>query len=91
MSIALWTPLSIMRSQSDAGFFQLDGAQQIAGLDDDLERIAELVGELANLNREIFGNRVCDRSADGVRRAFWIGSYPWEKRRLKCVDALYRH
>ena len=56
MSSALCTPVSSMRSQSDGGLFQLGHAQQVAGLDDDLERVGEVVREAADFERELFGN-----------------------------------
>ena len=39
-----------------AGVLHLDGAEKVAGLDDDLERVGELVRELADLQGNVFGD-----------------------------------
>ena len=39
-----------------ARLFQVHGTQQIAGLDDHLKGVGQVVGELANLQREVFRN-----------------------------------
>ena len=46
------------------------GAEQVAGLDDDFERVAEVVGELANLECDVFRD---DRFAgSGSGQGFWL-------------------
>ncbi len=49
----LWTPLSIMRSHSAPGSFVSTVPSKVAGLPNNLKRIAELMSELANLYSQI--------------------------------------
>ena len=69
------------------GLFQLSHAQQVAGLNDDLESVTELVGKFANFNCNILGNGV------GVGRrsygSFYRIGHKWgEKACLLKLDEL---
>ena len=54
------------------GLFQLGHAQQVAGLDDDLESVAEFVGKFADLNCNILGDGV-GVGRRSYRSFYWVG------------------
>jgi hypothetical protein len=66
------------------GLFQLCHAQQVAGLNDNLESIAEFVGKFADLDCNIFGDGV----GVGRRsyRSFYLVSHKLKKECLLKLD-----
>ncbi len=51
----------------DGGLFEADGAEEVAGLHDDLEGVGEIVGEFADLYGVIFGDGCVKRFGHTVR------------------------
>ena len=55
-----------------AGLFEFNGAEQVAGLDDDLEGVGEIVGELADFQGKVLRNL---RGAVCAVMFAWVQSY----------------
>ncbi len=58
------------------GLLELRGGEQIAGLHDDLERVREVVRELADLERQILGNHLRGASGRSLGSALFAFACP---------------